>query len=215
MSVKLSEPLGYGTYHRESGSTRDVEYYIMSEGILDDIGYGYDKPTGDCFFIVRHWYAGSNKLFQELNDGLEWNELKLPIRGKLYTMKRLIHLMSDEPSIDSTVWHPDCEIIKNRLLQELLIDCEHAILNLYKTGDDFIPYHTDRGIGGYADLVATVSLGGTRRFYLKNNSDNSVIKTELHSGDLVIMSGNIQKLYKHTIPKQKNSSPRISITMRE
>lgn len=226
MSVKLTDPIDCGIYRRESGTTRDVDYYIASRGIQDEIGFGHPRIKGDCFYIVRHWYTGSRNLFDKLESSLKWNELHLQMYGKVHKMKRLVHVMSDYANNNSlsipyggfgvpTPWSSECQIIKNRLNQELGIECDTAILNLYKTGDDFIPYHSDRADIGYPNLVATVSLGGTRRFYLKNIENGSIIKTQLESGDLVIMSGDIQKKYKHSIPKQKNVQPRISITVRE
>lgn len=130
-------------------------------------------------------------------------------------MKRLIHLMRDYPSTDSTIWTNECRTIRDRLATELNIKCDSSIINLYRTGQDMIPYHSDRGDGGYPDVVATVSLGGTRRFYLKNIKSGTIIKTELNSGDLVIMSGNIQREYKHSIPAQKHAQSRISLTFRQ
>ena len=103
-----------------------------------------------------------------------------------------------------------------------------CLLNQYRTGSEYLGWHSDRETrGDHNHIVITVSLGGSRRFYFKkkvapseSSAKQPLIKTELHSGDLVIMMGKVQELYAHTVPKQMKDSnkkpvqPRISLTYR-
>lgn len=88
MSVKLTQPIGEGIYLRESGTQRDVDYYVMTKNIPNEIGFGCSRLEGNCFYIIRHWYAGSRDLFDKLNSNLSWSELHFEAYGKLHRINR-------------------------------------------------------------------------------------------------------------------------------
>ena len=65
-----------------------------------------------------------------------------------------------------------------------------------------------------APMIASLSLGGTRRFLLKEaTGDRHAI--DLASGDLLLMSGDSQRRYRHALPRTaKPVAPRINLTFR-
>jgi alkylated DNA repair dioxygenase AlkB len=92
-----------------------------------------------------------------------------------------------------------------------------CLLNYYEGGGDYIAYHADKEVAGTNNVVVTVSLGATRRFLLKHITTKHVVETYLNSGDIVIMCGDTQQKYHHSIPKVANSKVsggRISLTYR-
>ena len=92
-----------------------------------------------------------------------------------------------------------------------------CLINYYRDGYDKIDYHPDREALGVCNAVVTVSLGTSRRFILRRNSDKFKIETVLNSGDLVMMAGNCQQDWQHSIPRvttNKCATGRISLTYR-
>ena len=94
-----------------------------------------------------------------------------------------------------------------------------CLLNLYRTGEHKIDYHSDKEALGPMNAVITVSLGCTRTFVFKNKckADNGkypTIKLNLHNGDLLLMAGNCQNLWTHGIPREPCDGSRISLTYR-
>jgi alkylated DNA repair dioxygenase AlkB len=88
-------------------------------------------------------------------------------------------------------------------------------VNWYRDGNDFIAYHSD-----YEDKMATtdvmvISLGATRNFDLKKKGELTTTTVPLTHGDILVMHGDTQKEYRHRVPKDGSSSPRISITLRK
>ena len=88
----------------------------------------------------------------------------------------------------------------------------------YLTGKNYISYHSDdeRQLGENGQVV-TVSLGASRKFRLRKKGQTSgyCFETTLHHGDLVIMDGDMQSHYMHSIIKElKVVEPRISLTYR-
>lgn len=121
-------------------------------------------------------------------------------------------------------WIPEVKDIRDRIHKEFNIYLDSSLINFYETGNDYIAYHSDRETKPPMHFVATVSLGATRKFYLKSKNKilqngvlkHKLIKLQLNSGDLVLMYGRTQELWTHSIIKQPNvTESRISITLRE
>lgn len=91
-----------------------------------------------------------------------------------------------------------------------------VLLNYYRDERDSIGLHSDSEKElGNNPVVATLSLGGTRRFDLISNKDKKKFSIEVENGSLMIMGPNCQKNWRHKIDKYTGSEPRISITLRK
>jgi len=90
----------------------------------------------------------------------------------------------------------------------------HVLLNLYRDGKDSIGAHADNEKElGDKPIIASLSFGATRLFRITGCGQS--IDLNLNSGSLLIMGGEMQHFYKHSIPKQfKVSNPRINLTFR-
>jgi alkylated DNA repair dioxygenase AlkB len=92
------------------------------------------------------------------------------------------------------------------------------LLNLYRDGQDSNGWHADNEKElGVNPVIASVSLGASRYFHLKHNSDKSQrLKLELTHGSLLLMEGATQHFWKHQIAKTaKKVGPRINLTFRK
>jgi alkylated DNA repair dioxygenase AlkB len=135
---------------------------------------------------------------------------------------------------------PDCLDQLRRQIEAHVKDGEKGynfcLVNYYASGDDSIAFHSDdeRFLGPKPN-IASLSLGGERDFLMKHKpvpvsgSDGPgpgsakstatvpvgrQIKMSLGSGDMVIMRGETQSNWLHSIPKRKGSQGRINITFR-
>lgn len=91
-----------------------------------------------------------------------------------------------------------------------------ALVNLYVNGSHSVGWHADDE-PGVGSVIASVSLGATRTFRLRRNADTSdQIAVELVDGSLLVMAGDTQREWKHSLPKRKNvREPRINVTFRQ
>ena len=90
----------------------------------------------------------------------------------------------------------------------------YFLLNRYKDGTESIGEHSDdeRGLTG---PIVSFSFGASRFFDIRNKRDKSKTRVEVHSGDCVVMSGNMQRHYKHGVPIQKKiKDARFNVTLR-
>lgn len=92
-----------------------------------------------------------------------------------------------------------------------------ALVNWYKNGDDYIGYHSDETRPLFKNSsICCISFGAERNFYFKNKKTGKVTSVLLENNSVVIMGGECQKYYKHSIPKSKKiNNMRISITLRK
>lgn len=95
-----------------------------------------------------------------------------------------------------------------RITQDTFNSC---LLNLYHTGEESLGWHSDSEKGA----VASLSLGATRKFVFKHKSTKEKVAFQLSSGDLLVMRGDTQENWLHTVPPTKKvSKPRINLTFR-
>ena len=126
-----------------------------------------------------------------------------------YSYSGITHQASD--------WNKGLLYIKQRIESLSQHQFNSALLNWYRDGEDHISWHSDDEADlGVDPVVASLSLGQARRFLLRR-ADNHKEKIELslRHGSLLIMRGQTQAYWQHSVPKQKNvPNSRINLTFR-
>lgn len=186
------------------------------------------NKDGALCVVYRQWLNKDDamKLFNHLYETTWWIEGKdkpITIYGKTIPQPRKTYMMGDDKvrqQYSGTTYEPglwQADIFKIKSLIEKQLDCSlnSCLLNLYVDGKSSIGYHGDREAKKDNDIVVILSLGGTRDFYIKENANpRNIIKTKVNNGDLMLMYGTIQRLYKHSVPKRARAEPRISASFR-
>ena len=92
-----------------------------------------------------------------------------------------------------------------------------VLANFYRDGQDSVGWHSDDEKElGVNPVVATVSLGATRRFSLKPKYEpKPPLKIDLPAGSLLVMEEGVQEAWQHAVLKDKLvQEGRISLTFR-
>lgn len=111
-----------------------------------------------------------------------------------------------------------CEHVHRKLSQEnLSTHFNSALINLYRDGNDSVAWHADNESElGPNPVIASISLGATRRFVLKKRNSSEKYQLELEHGSLLLMLPPLQRFWLHSLPKTKvTTSPRINVTFRD
>ena len=88
-------------------------------------------------------------------------------------------------------------------------------INLYRDGADSVAWHRDRIPADIVDpVVALVSLGHPRTLLLRPHGGGRSRAFKLGRGDLLVTGGQTQRRFEHSVPKVKESGPRISLAFR-
>ena len=93
-----------------------------------------------------------------------------------------------------------------------------CLVNLYRDEKSMVPKHADdEKLFGEDPVIASLSLGSSRRFILESKlrSNSSKHCFLLQAGDLLVMKGQTQKYWLHSVPPEKTPcGPRINLTFR-
>ena len=188
-----------------------------------------EQPTGPGLglTIIRSAVdvAAADAVFAALRTKVAWRQDHLKMFGNLIPVPRLESWVADE-GLDYTysgIHHePDPWI--DELVQLRDLSSSHTgtsfnsvLCNLYRDGSDGVDWHADdEPEFGPMPVIASWSLGATRRFDLRRVDDHSIkVELELHHGDLVIMNVTTQELWRHRVPKTKKPvGERINLTFR-
>lgn len=165
-------------------------------------------------------------LFKHLQSNISWEQHYVTIFGRRMASPRLSAWYGERNTnysysgqhLTPTPWTTRLQTIRNTIKEKLDLDFNSVLINYYRTGSDNMGWHSDDETTlGKNPIIASLSLGGTRRFVLKHKSRKDLGKLEydLGNGDLLIMSGSTQHFWKHQIPRtRKHVKPRINLTFR-
>lgn len=169
--------------------------------------------------------SDANRLLSLLDALPGWRQDHIRVYGKPHPLPRLHRWFAD--SRQTYRWSgidmapepfPEAlQVILRRLKDDSGVDFNTALGNLYRDGGDTVSWHSDDESDlGPDPVIASLSLGATRRFVLRRKSDHAVtIPFELTHGSLLWMSGATQRFWEHSVPRTaRNVGRRINLTFR-
>lgn len=115
------------------------------------------------------------------------------------------------------IWNGWLEFISKELHYRFDINFNRVLLNWYRDGQDTIGWHKDAEPSlGKNPIIGSVNFGETRRFLLRRIDNNKEkLEIPLGNGTLLLMKGEIQHYWQHSVPKQaKVKGNRINLTFR-
>lgn len=171
-------------------------------------------------------FIDSSKYFQELLEKTPWRQDKIVVYGKEYDVPRLQQWYGDSEKaytfsgikMEPLPWTESLRELKGLVEEVCDTKFNSVLLNHYRNGDDTVGWHADDEYElGYHPVIASVSLGETRDFVLRKNSDyKEKLTIPLTDGSLLLMSGATQKSWQHSLPRRKGIlNPRINLTFRK
>lgn len=201
----------------------------------DDNLLPFDGIVNDLGIVIED----SKALYEALLADLPWQSDIVTLFGKTHITTRQIVWMGDKdtsyrysghthssiPWTDA-VFHVKQIIEKLLLAQGIEANFNSCLLNYYPSGSDGMGYHADdeKELGAQP-IIAALSLGITRKFVfkhktvkqktIKHKKTQDKVELYLESGQLLVMYGDTQTYWKHSIPKTTTvNSGRISLTFR-
>ncbi len=168
----------------------------------------------------------TGEYFNKLLKSINWKQEEIKMYGKTYPVPRQTAWYGYEGfnysysgiQCNPEPWTQELLDIK-KVIEHFLPeqDFNSVLLNLYRNGNDKVSWHADDEKElGKNPVIASVSLGASRRFDLKHKNDKTEkLQLELLTGSLIVMLGELQHNWLHQIPAQKKiNQPRINLTYR-
>ncbi|UTF60913.1 alpha-ketoglutarate-dependent dioxygenase AlkB [Gilvimarinus sp. DA14] len=166
----------------------------------------------------------ASNYFDVLRDTLRWEQNLISMYGKTVPIPRLNAWYGDAgsryqysgASFTPFPWTPELFALKQQLERFSHCRFNSVLANLYRDGNDSVAWHSDDEPElGPEPAIASVSLGQTRRFTLKHKRDKQQVALDLAHGDLLLMTGALQKNWVHQLAKTRSAHrPRINLTFR-
>jgi len=115
-------------------------------------------------------------------------------------------------------WSPAVAELRDAVDAACGVRFNSVLLNRYRSGADSMGWHADHEPElGEEPVIASVSLGATRRFDLRHNRTGVVRSFQLTSGSLLVMRGQTQAQWRHRVPKEGGvggGGERVNLTFR-
>jgi alkylated DNA repair dioxygenase AlkB len=173
----------------------------------------------------------ADALLEELMTEAAWEQRSIRIFGQEMPQPRLTAWYGD-PAAHYTYsgltweplpWTPSLLALRQRIEAASETPFNSVLLNLYRNGRDSMGWHADDEPElGPAPIIASLSLGATRRFRLRPHLARfqtqpipSPFGLDLPHGSLLLMRAPTQEHWQHALPKTTRLiGPRLNLTFR-
>jgi alkylated DNA repair dioxygenase AlkB len=187
--------------------------------LFDDI----PKPDIDW---VPAWLTPdeASDLLAALLDEVTWRQDTMTTPGGQIALPRLTAWQGDHDSVYvysgirnlPTPWTPAVAKLKATAQTETGARFNSVLINRYRAGTDSMGWHADneRELGAQP-VIASISLGTTRRFEFRHTKTRQIHAMQLTHGSLLVMRGRTQLDWAHRVPKEPEArGERINLTFR-
>lgn len=177
--------------------------------------------------LIQHWLSPSiaELAFSVLHGQISWETHRLRLFGRWVDAPRLSCWIGDPGAVyrysgrtfAPQPWPHALLPLRQRLREELGVDFNSVLANLYRDGRDAMGWHSDDEPElGPEPVIASLSLGAARRFVLRRRDDHAVKQAlVLEPGSLLVMRGASQRDWQHALPRTARPvGPRINLTFR-
>lgn len=166
----------------------------------------------------------ASRMLDRLWKELSWRQETITLYGRRVRQPRLTAWCGDPGAVyrysgltlEPLPWHPELLKLRDRLERKLGGAFNSVLANAYRNGGDSMGWHADdeRELGA-RPVIASVSLGEERRFLLRKRGDNRSKGLVLEHGSLLVMKGDCQRNYQHSLPRTaRDIGLRINLTYR-
>lgn len=172
----------------------------------------------------------ADALFEVVHVGVPWTRHRLRIFGREVDAPRLSCWIGDPGAMyrysgtrfAPEPWPASLVPVRDAVSEAAGVAFNSVLANLYRDGQDAMGWHSDdeRELGS-EPVIASLSLGATRRFVLKArvaDADGRFARhvLELPHGSLLVMRGDTQARFRHALPRTARPvGPRINLTFRQ
>jgi alkylated DNA repair dioxygenase AlkB len=232
LDINLPEKEGYS--HRFIKNLNLFEIEIPNGKILYSKHF-FDKKISDRsleYLLENKSYDIHNTNWREINpSNVEWNNIKwrqdkIKMFGKEVLLPRYSAWYGDDNkpytysgiTLYPNTWNKGLEYLKHELEKLAEVDFNSVLLNWYRDGNDSISWHTDAEKElGKNPVIGSVNFGATRKFQLRRiDNKKEKIEIPLSHGTVLIMIGETQHYWQHSVPKEKKIDKlRINLTFRQ
>ncbi|MEJ2141973.1 MAG: alpha-ketoglutarate-dependent dioxygenase AlkB [Gammaproteobacteria bacterium] len=162
-------------------------------------------------------------LLQQMINEIQWQtnfvafgrRFEMPRRQAWYADQGVHYRYSDN-MLQSFSWNDTLLQLKNKVEEKTRQSFNSVLVTYYRDGHDHVTWHADDEVElGDSPVIASFSLGASRRFCYRQRHTGEEAEVNLHDGELLLMQAGFQEDYEHCVPEEpKIKEPRINLTFR-
>ena len=171
------------------------------------------------------WLPNHEAYFQQLAEAVCWRQDLIRMYGREQPIPRLNAWYGDAGAdyaysgieLQPQPWFPLLASLRDRVAATVSADFNSVLVNWYRDGNDSVGWHSDDETElGPSPLIASVSLGATRRFSLRHKCQAQLrYRIDLAGGSLLVMRPGMQRFWQHQLAKSTRPvAGRINLTFR-
>jgi len=199
-------------FFEERISDRAVEYFQENDSV-DWSQVTWREVSEENF---------SNIIFKNIN----WKQERIRIYGRDILLPRLTSWYGDSGKVyiysgiksEPNNWNKGLLYLKQKIEQIAQVEFNSVLLNWYRDGEDSLSWHADNERElGVNPIIASANFGEARDFVVRRKDDRSKkLILPLKHGTLLLMRGELQSFWEHSVPKRKNvKRSRFNLTFRQ
>lgn len=186
----------------------------------------FDIPDGELWFAPA-WLARAeaDALYERLMDAVPWEVHRIRMFGRQVDSPRLSCWIGDPGAgytysrtrFEPRPWPAPLQSLRPRIDAAAGVAMNSVLANLYRSGADHMGWHADDEPElGPRPVIASLSLGATRRFALRHRARRAAtVALDLPHGSLLLMAGDTQAHWQHALNKTARAvGPRLNLTFR-
>ena len=198
--------------------------------MVSNQGALFDEPLrGPGLEVVVHRAAlaasAADEALAALLAEVPWHQDHVVVAGRRSPVPRLECWVADAGCdysysgirLERHDWWPTLLALRDLVERLAGHRCNAVLCNRYRDGSDAVAWHADDEPElGERPVIASLSLGASRRFQLRRVDDPSDRRElVLHHGDVVVMTGDTQARWRHRVPREAGVvGERINLTFR-
>lgn len=201
-----------------------IEQYFSKK--VSDRSVEYFQENDSLDWRQAKWRDLTQEQFAQIQfKNILWKRDNIKLYGKTIPLPRLTAWYGD-PGKSYTYsgitsqpnpWNKGLLYLKEEAERCAGVEFNSVLLNWYRDGEDYLNWHADNERElGRSPVIGSANFGETRDFVLRRNDNNSQkIVLPLKHGTLLIMRGELQNFWQHSVPKRKRiEGSRFNLTFR-
>lgn len=169
--------------------------------------------------------ASADLWLAQLTSETPWQQPQVQLYGRAHPVPRLLAWYGDSGAVyrysnlvhQPLPWTPLLAQIRARVEAAVGQPLNGVLLNYYRDGQDSMGWHSDDEAElGRNPLIASLNLGGSRRFDLRRKGHSRIEHSlMLNHAALLVMRGPTQHYWQHQVAKTRSCcAPRLNLTFR-
>lgn len=175
----------------------------------------------DSHLVLNLMDSASEQFFQTLKSEIQWQDMyhrgglvprQVAIQGSITEQSRPLYRHPADEEPEMTSWTPTVDLIRQEVSSRLNLEINHALIQLYRNGHDWIGKHADKTLDITRNTaIVNVSFGATRKMYISPKTTDKqdkkpTYRVPLPNNSMLVFGWETNKKFHHMIKPDRRQA---------